>query len=153
MRATPLPQEMVPVHTTGSKASTAHRCDDKVRVLLLFPNCLRESPPGGMAASAVCSNRKEASADGETDTGSQLQTQSPPPTAGRHSERHAGTRPGVAGAGGVCLPGTVSGCCSSSVLYLHLETEALAHSCPAEGRRDLFANHSAYIFQRSLFTG
>lgn len=67
--------------------------------------------------------------------------------------RRADTRPGVAGAGGVCLPGTGSGCCSSSVLYLHLETEARAHSCPAEGRRDLFANHGTYIFQRSLFTG
>ena len=30
---------------------------------------------------------------------------------------------------------------------------AHVHSCPAEGRRDLFANHGTYIFQRSLFTG
>lgn len=148
-------QETVPVHTMGSEASTARHCNDNVRVFLLFTNCLRELPPGGMAALAVCSNPKEAGVYRRSERGSRSKHRPRPRPQGPVLTEHGeGVRPGgVAGAGGACLPGTGSGCCSSSVPYLHLETEAREHSCPAEGRRDLFANHGTYILQRSLFTG
>ena len=147
------PQETVLIHTIGSEASTARSCN--VRVFLLFPNCLCESPPGGMAALAVCSNWKEAGVDRRTQRGSRSKHRPRPRPQGPALTEHGeGVRPGgVVGAGGACLPGTGSGCCSSSVPYLHLETEAREHSCPAEGRRDVFANQGTYILQRSLFTG
>ena len=48
-QTTPRPQETVSIHTTGSEASIARHRNDNVPVFLLFPDCLRESPPGGVA--------------------------------------------------------------------------------------------------------